>query len=213
MSKAWLRWTLRVATVTLHQFSQGLQQPGNPGFQAWDSVNTWLYLAMHGLYGLMWILKGCVFPDKRFDKPCSLAYGLVIWMALSLYWLSPFIFCSQSIVPAPWYMGFCACMFGAGAFFHFASDMQKHMHLCLAPGTLFTYGLWTHCRNPNYFGELLIYAGCTALAMHWVAFLGLAAMLLFTWIPNMLRKDKSVMRFPDVFAWKGCSSLPIPYLV
>ncbi len=200
--------------IDSHKGFNGLAILGFMAFyEAWGNVNAWLYLATHGLYGLMWVLKGRTFPDKQFDKPCGLAYGLVIWTALSLYWLSPFIICSQNIVPPPWYMGLCVAMFAAGVFFHFASDMQKHMHLRLASGTLLTGGLWAHCRNPNYFGELLIYAGFTALSMHWAPFLGLAAMLLSTWIPNMLRKDKSLSRYPEFARWKAGSGLFIPYLL
>ena len=39
-----------------------------------------------------------------------------------------------------------------------ASDMQKHMTLAHRKGTLLTDGLWGLVRNPNYLGELLIYA-------------------------------------------------------
>ena len=29
------------------------------------SVGAWVYLALHGSYGLMWLLKDQLFPDKK----------------------------------------------------------------------------------------------------------------------------------------------------
>ena len=87
--------------------------------------------------------------------------------------------------------------------------MQKHMKLSLAPG-LITDGLWSRVRNPNYLGELLIYAGFSALAMHWAPFVVLALFVAVIWIPNMLRKDKSLSRYPKFAEWKKRSWLFIP---
>ena len=87
--------------------------------------------------------------------------------------------------------------------------MQKHMQLSLAPA-LFTDGLWSRVRNPNYLGELLIYAGFSALALHWIPFAALALFVVVVWVPNMLRKDRSLSRYPEFAAWKERSWLFIP---
>jgi steroid 5-alpha reductase family enzyme len=93
---------------------------------------------------------------------------------------------------------------------HFGSDMQKHMHLQLRPGTLLHDGLWAGNRNPNYLGELLIYASFCLLAQHWapMAVLGLAVFAI--WLPNMIKKDRSLARYPEFAEWKARSCLIIP---
>ena len=96
-----------------------------------------------------------------------------------------------------------------GIFFHFVSDMQKHTSLALKPG-LITTGLWSRLRNPNYFGELLIYLGFVAIPMHWLPLSALGAMIVGYWVPNMLKKDASLSRYPEWAEYKARSWRFIP---
>ena len=178
-------------------------------YNVWENQTAWLYLATHGLYGILWVTKSLTFPDRSWETKCPLWYGVVIWLGLSLYWVTPWLICSQNIEVSPAYAAGCSAIFSFGVFLHFVSDMQKHMKLSLAPG-LITDGLWSRVRNPNYLGELLIYAGFSALAMHWAPFVVLALFVAVIWIPNMLRKDKSLSRYPKFAEWKKRSWLFIP---
>jgi len=54
-------------------------------FHAWENPTAWVYLALHGTYGILWILKSLTFGDKSWEQPTNLAYGMVIWASLSLY--------------------------------------------------------------------------------------------------------------------------------
>jgi steroid 5-alpha reductase family enzyme len=90
--------------------------------------------------------------------------------------------------------------------------MQKHVALLLAPGRLVTTGLFRRTRNPNYLGELLIYASFTALALHWVPLSILGAIVLGLWVPNMSRKDLSLSRYPEFSAYCARSGLLFPRL-
>jgi steroid 5-alpha reductase family enzyme len=45
--------------------------------------------------------------------------------------------------------------------------------------------LWQRTRNPNYFGELLIYSSFTLLALHWLPIFWLAMMITIYWLPSM----------------------------
>lgn len=182
-------------------------------FGAWDNETAWLYLALHGSYGFMWMVKSVTFPDKTWEAPTGLPYGLYIWSGLSLFWIAPWLITSRDLHAPPWLIGAASSVYAFGVLFHFASDMQKHVSLQLNPGHLFTTGLWARCRNPNYFGELLIYGGFSALAMHWAPMLVLALFLVIAWIPNMRRKDKSLQRYPEFAAWKSRSTLFIPFLI
>jgi protein-S-isoprenylcysteine O-methyltransferase Ste14 len=123
-------------------------------YGAWELPTAWIYLGMHGTYGLLWVTKSQIYPDKSWERPVPLWYGVgAIWGALTLYWVAPCIIVSRGVVPPPWYLGMCVALFGAGIFLHFCADMEKYVHLKLRPGTLLTGGLWSWCRNPNYLGE------------------------------------------------------------
>ncbi len=182
-------------------------------FDQWDNPTAWAYLGTHGLYGLLWVLKSRTFPDKQWEAPCGIGYGLVIWAGLSLYWLTPYLICAHAVQAPAWLIGAGVGTFGLGVFYHFTSDMQKHVALQLRPG-LITEGLWARLRNPNYFGELLIYAGFGMLAYTWawVPGLVLALFIAAVWVPNMRKKDRSLSRYPEYASYKARSKWLIPYL-
>ena len=178
----------------------------------WDNVAAFVYLALHGAYGYIWILKSRSFGDTQWEEPCSLGRGLALWGGLSMYWIAPWLICAHDVRPPAAWIGLCVFVYCFGLFYHYASDMQKDCWLTLNPGHLLTEGLWAKVRNPNYFGELLIYAGFSALAMHWLPLLVLAMFVAGVWLPNMRHKDASLSRYPDFAAYKARSTLFIPHL-
>ena len=36
------------------------------------SLGAWVYLSLHGSYGIFWVSKGWAFPDPGFTKPATL---------------------------------------------------------------------------------------------------------------------------------------------
>ena len=181
----------------------------------YDQLNNptaWVYLALHGMYGILWVLKGKLFPDKAWEQKTNLAYGLVIWAGLCLYWVAPWIITSQGVNAPGWYLGMCISIYILGVFIHFSSDMQKYCTLELRPNQLITDGFFSRVRNINYFGELLIYTGFGLLAMHWLPMGILLIWVLAVWIPRMLKKDKSLSRYTDFGAYKKQTRLFIPFL-
>ena len=94
-----------------------------------------------------------------------------------------------------------------GSFLHFSSDMQKHTSLKLRPGNLIVDGLFSKSRNINYFGELLIYISFSILSMHWVPFVVLFIFILFVWVPNIIKKDKSLSRYDNFEDYKNRSNI------
>ncbi len=181
-------------------------------YDQWENPSAWVYLALHGTYGILWVLKSRIFGDKNWEQPTGLPYGLVIWGGLTLYWLAPWILCAKAIQAPLWWLCICTSVYALGVFFHFASDMQKDTELRLKKGLIQT-GLWSRCRNPNYFGELLIYLGFGMIPMHWAPLAVLAAMVLFLWVPNMRRKDSSLSRYAEFAAYKARSKLFIPFVI
>jgi protein-S-isoprenylcysteine O-methyltransferase Ste14 len=181
-------------------------------YDQWQNPTAWVYLALHGTYGILWVLKSRLFPDKTWEQPATWRYAFIAWGGLTVYWVAPWLLTSRGVQAPPWYLGMCISVYAFGVFLHFASDMQKYMWLRLEPGKLLTEGLWSRVRNPNYFGELLIYLGFGLLAMHWLPILLLAAFVLVYWLPNMRRKDRSLARYPEFAAYKSRSKLLVPFL-
>jgi protein-S-isoprenylcysteine O-methyltransferase Ste14 len=181
-------------------------------FHQLQNPTAWVYLALHGTYGTLWVMKGRIFPDRSWEQSCSLAYGLVIWAGLCLYWVAPWLIMSQGIQTPAWYLGMCVFLYAMGVFLHFSADMQKYIALKEKPGHLITDGLFSRVRNMNYFGELLIYSGFGLLAMHWLPLLILLAWVFFVWTPRMLRKDRSLSRYPEFADYRARTKLFIPFL-
>jgi protein-S-isoprenylcysteine O-methyltransferase Ste14 len=61
-------------------------------------------------------------------------------------------------------------------------------------------------------GEILIYLGFAILAQHWLPFMILGAFFAGIFVPNMLKKDRSLSRYPEFAAYKNNSGLLIPKL-
>jgi protein-S-isoprenylcysteine O-methyltransferase Ste14 len=90
--------------------------------------------------------------------------------------------------------------------------MQKFTSLELKPETLITNKLFSLSRNINYFGEFLIYGAMAVLAMSWIAFLPLAAFIIFYWTPNMIRKEKSLSRYSNFNEYRNKVKSFFPFL-
>jgi steroid 5-alpha reductase family enzyme len=181
-------------------------------FCAWENINIFIYLALHGSYGILWILKSYIYPDMQWESKCSIWYGLFIWMGLSLYWISPYIIITQNIQSSNWYLALCIMIYIIGLFLHFTSDMQKFIQLKYNPNMLIKNIMFSRLRNMNYLGELLIYLGFSLLAMHWIPIAALSVFIICIWIPNMIKKDKSLSRYDDFDEYKKKSYSFLPFL-
>jgi steroid 5-alpha reductase family enzyme len=182
-----------------------------------DTINTnnisiYIYLALHGSYGILWILKSKIFPDKQWESKCSIWYGLLIWLGLSLYWIAPYIIINQESEPSNWYIAMCISMYIFGVFFHFTSDMQKFIQLKYNPNNLIKNVMFSKIRNINYLGELLIYLGFSLLARSWIPIIALLSFILIIWIPNMIKKDKSLSRYNDFDEYKKNTNTLFPFI-
>ncbi len=182
-------------------------------YNAFDNITIWVYLGLHGTYGMLWVLKSMIFPDKSWDKKASIGYGMLILVGLSMYWISPWIIVSGYfnegiMVEAPLILiSSSIFLFGLGVFLHFSSDMQKYISLKINKGILITENLFSRSRNINYFGELLIYLSFSILSLHWIPLLVLSLFILIVWIPNMIKKDKSLSRYENFDEYKNRSNM------
>lgn len=175
------------------------------------TLGAWVYLALHGTYGFLWLLKDRIFPDKQWEQETSIPKGIVIFMLVNLYWVAPFILISSGTVPPLPLVAAAISLNIFGVFLHFASDAQKHYTLKYHKG-LITEGFFARCRNTNYLGEVFIYGAFAMLTQHWLPFLILGSFISVMFIPNMLRKDSSLSRYSEFKDYKRRSGLLLPKL-
>lgn len=197
--------------VNLHKGSTAFFVLGLMFYYNNFSLGPWVYLALHGSYGFLWLLKDQLFPDKQWEQVVSLSYGIFVFFALGLYWVAPWFLISQRVEPGASIFAAAIALNMFGVMLHFGSDAQKHFTLKYKPG-LITESFFVRCRNTNYLGELMIYVGFAMLTESWVGFIGIVAFFLGAFIPNMIKKDKSLSRFAEFGEYKRRSWLLLPRL-
>ena len=175
------------------------------------SLGAWVYLALHGTYGMLWLLKERIFPDRQWQQPIGWVGAVVMFMVLALYWLAPLLLISSGAVPPMPLVALAIVLNLLGVFLHFGSDAQKHFVLKLQPG-LIDDGFFARSRNTNYLGELLTYLSFALLAMHWLPYVVLAGFGFGVFLPNMRKKDESLSRYPGFAAYRERSGLLLPRL-
>jgi steroid 5-alpha reductase family enzyme len=175
------------------------------------SLAAWVYLALHGTYCLLWLLKDRIYPDKQWEQDVPLPSAISIFAVVCLYWVAPYLLVSRGVELASPVIAVAIALNLLGVFLHYSSDAQKYFTLKYQPG-LITEGFFARCRNTNYLGEILIYFSLALLAQHWLPFAILAGFIAFIFIPNMLKKDRSLSRYPEFEQYKQQSGLILPKL-
>lgn len=170
------------------------------------SPAAWVYLAIHGTYGLLWLYKERVFPDKQWARQVSASYGLLVFVALGLYWIAPFLLVSRRLEPSGWVVALAVALNLWGVLLQFGADAQKYFMLRDRRG-LITEGFFARNRNPNYLGELMIYCGFALLSSHWAGWIGIALFFSAVFLPNMRKKDRSLSRYPGFEAYRKRTGL------
>lgn len=183
-----------------------------------SSAAAWVYLALHGTYGLVWFLKDMAFPDPNWQQRITIGGGInAFLLVLGPYWLFGWLLISgvsQPHYPLPefaWY-GLCIslCMFGSALMI--AADAQKYFTLRLQRG-LITDGVHRYIRHPNYLGEMMIYGSLAMLAWHWLPVLVLAWVWGGLFAVNMVLKEASMSRYPAWADYKKRSWWLLPFVL
>ena len=112
-------------------------------------------------------------------------------------------------------------MFCFGFFWLHASDAQKYFTLRATGGGLITDGFFTRTRNPNYFGELLIYSAFALMAsragvnsghplwlLPWIVNV---TVWLILFIPNWYKKDASLSRYTEFGRYAARTGIVLPF--
>lgn len=178
-------------------------------YDCWTPT-AWTYLALHGSYGLCWLLKDAAFPDPNWEKRVTFAGAFFMWVgALALYWISPWLIVSRRIEAPTWLLGVATLVYVMGVVIMMGSDAQKFFTLKAKRG-LISDGFFARIRHPNYLGEMMLYGSFAALTMHWAPWLVLAWIWLGVFVPNMIKKEQSMSRYPEWAAYVKRTGFLLP---
>lgn len=180
------------------------------------STDAFTYLALHGSYGLLWLLKDVVFPDPNWQKRVTFGGGFMAFaMVLGPYWSMPFLLISGVLGPrspaSPALLCAAVAMHTIGVALMFGADAQKFFTLKHARG-LITTGFFARVRHPNYLGEMMLYAAYALLVRHWAAWCVLGFVWLQVFLPNMKNKEASMSRYPEWEAYAARTGMLLPRL-
>ena len=177
---------------------------------------AWVYLALHGTYGICWLLKHVAFPDPGWEVKGTIAGGAVVFGMLLTYWVAPFLLISDVLgenEPARsiWLLALCVSLHTFGIAVMLVSDAQKYFTLKARKG-LITGGMFKYLRHPNYMGEMLVYGSYALLVGHWIPWAILAFWWLTIFVPNMHMIASSLSRYPEWDAYKKRTGMVLPRL-
>ncbi len=182
------------------------------------STEVWIYTAMHGSYGLVWIIKDIAFPDPGWQRRITIGGGIMAFTGvLGWYWVFGWLLIagvSQPDYPLPdaaWYcLSISLCIIGCVVMI--AADAQKFFTLRLQRG-LITDGMHRYVRHPNYLGEIMIYGSFVLMVWHWLPVLVLAWVWLGVFAVNMIMKEASMSRYPEWAEYRKRTRWLIPFVL
>ena len=195
--------------INLHKGLTPLVVIGLMSYYENFSTPAWVYLSLHGTYGILWLLKEKIFPDPNFKEEINILTSITGFIFLGSYWVAPFILISSKVVSPNSIIALSISLNIIGVFLHFASDAQKYFTLKIKK-KLIDDGFFKNIRNTNYLGETLIYISFAILSMSYIPFIILAIFFFIVFLPRMLRKDKSLSKYSDFEKYKHNSGLIFP---
>lgn len=181
------------------------------------STAAWVYLGLHGGYGLAWFVKDLAVPDRGWQQRVTFGGALLSFLlVLGPYWVFPWLLISPALgpdhaQPGPPLMAACSVIFAVGLTLMIGADAQKNAALAARPG-LITTGFYARMRHPNYLGEMLIYASFALMVRHWIPWLILAFIWTFVFMTNVAAQEVSLSQHPGWDAYKARTGLLLPRL-
>ena len=186
---------------------------------AWGAP-AWVYLGMHGGYGVAWLIKEATFPDSTWGADATLGGCIYLFFSMSLFWIAPFCVIdaeARGMSTPPPTVAAALYLFSIGMLFLHAADSQKTFILKHSERRgLIRDGLFGRTRNPNYFGEVLIYSSFSMMASTSRLWFLPWCVNSFVWfalfLPSWLVKDRSLSRHPGFRAYQRRTGVLIPWV-
>ncbi|KAF0709622.1 Aste57867_5847 [Aphanomyces stellatus] len=171
-----------------------------------------VYLANHGIYGTIWMLKELTIPDNAWQAYPTILSSFITLVGLILYWAAGYIVVAYRVDVSPSLAALCIMMNTLGSVLMMAADTQKHFTLKYKKG-LISDGWLAWSRNTNYLGEMMIYLSFALLANHWIPYAWLAFMWSVVFMSNMVAKDLSIRKKEGGAAYIQKAGFLFPNLV
>lgn len=61
----------------------------------------WIYFAMHSCYGIFWVAKDSIFPDKTHQGPQTICSAALVWLVAGPYYIFPWLLASRNANSSP----------------------------------------------------------------------------------------------------------------
>ena len=153
------------------------------------STCAYIYLSLHGTYGLVWLLKDQVMPDKNWESKATLISTIISFSSVLLpYWIIAYVTIrNKQMISNPRLFG-CVSIHTIGCVLVMSSDSQKYFTLLNQSG-LISSGWFKKIRNINYLGEMMIYGSYAGVSQSWISWMILVFIWTFLFIPNIINKD------------------------
>lgn len=160
------------------------------------SLGAYIYLSLHGTYGLIWFLKDMVFPDKSFQTYLTIPGTLMTAALLLLYWFIGFEMMSGlgDQEPSGKKIFICFLLYIFGILLMMLSDFQKFLEICVYKKHLVDGFFLAKNRNTNYLGEILIYLSFAMINGRVEGFLLLGVVWVFAFSLRIYMKELSLRK-------------------
>ena len=101
----------------------------------------WVYLLLHGSYGICWIVKDIWFPDARLMIKGSIGSQIVLFVLLGFYWMIPVPLAAGYGIshPSTGRIAFLICLYLTGIILMMGADHQKTTTLRKRKGKITLY--------------------------------------------------------------------------
>jgi protein-S-isoprenylcysteine O-methyltransferase Ste14 len=163
------------------------------------STTAYTYAALHGSYGLVWLLKELVCPDPGWQVRVRVGSAIGAWLTvLGPYWIAPYLLITSGHEASEGTLCAATIAYALGVVLMVGSDAQKYFVLKERKG-LITDGFFARVRNPNYLGEMMLYGSFAAVAGHWQPCAVLAWVWLGIFTPNILMKEARMSRHGKIW--------------
>ena len=179
-----------------------------------SSSTVWVYLALHGGYGLVWLAKDLSFPDPRWQKRITVGGGInAFLLVLGWYWAFGWLLISHPTprypLPDPAWFALCTGLCIGGIALMAASDAQKYFTLKIKR-ELITDGMFRFVRHPNYLGEMMIYSSFALMVWRWLPLVVLVLVWTLEFAVNVALIEASLSRYPDWIEYRRRSWWLVP---
>lgn len=158
------------------------------------SKASWVYLALHGSYGLIWVLKDIIFPDAFMMLKVG-AESIVLSLILIMYYTPGIMVLTRSCeqTPSDERVFVCFVMFVIGTVIMFGTDATKYVTLKLKKGLIDNY-LVEKNRNTNFLGEIMLYSSFSLITGEIVSYIPYLIVWTFLFVSRIWQKERSLMK-------------------